>query len=142
MLSYNTVQPSKAAPIARSDGWWETNLPAIADPTINLAVCRRPTATGAFSPGNLSRVDDLSDEFAVVTLASDLPGRMSDAGYETPEMDTLASDIASLATQFAQIMDTDRVAIRLEIVETDACRRFYADYVTARLICTYVGTGT
>ena len=114
----------------------------IADPTTNLAVCRRPSATTAFNPTNLSRVDDLSGEFAVATLAADLPGRMSDAGYETPGMDALASDIACPATRFAQGTDTDRVAIRLKIVETDACRRFHADYVTAQLICTYVGPGT
>lgn len=67
---------------------------------------------------------------------------MRAAGYETLGMDALASDIARFATQFAQAMDTDRVAIRLEIVETDACRRFHADDVTARLICAYVGPGT
>ncbi len=131
-----------AATTARFGATWESDLSAIADSTTNLAVCRRPTATTAFNPKNLSQVDDLSGEFSVAALASNLPGRMSDAGYETPEMDALASDIASLATQFAQIMDTDRVAIRLEVVETDACRRFHADYVTARLICTYVGPGT
>ncbi|WP_294326435.1 DUF1826 domain-containing protein [uncultured Sphingomonas sp.] len=142
MLSYNTSQPSKVTPIARSNGGWGSNPPAIADPTTNLAVCRRPSATTAFNPRNLSRVDDLSSDFAVATLASDLPGRMSDAGYETPGMDALASDIACRATRFAQGTDTDRVAIRLEIVETDACRRFHADYVTARLICTDVGPVT
>lgn len=142
MLSYNTSQPSKVTPIARSNGGWGSNPPAIADPTTNLAVCRRPSATTAFNPTNLSRVDDLSGEFAVATLAADLPGRMSDAGYETPGMDALASDIACPATRFAQGTDTDRVAIRLKIVETDACRRFHADYVTAQLICTYVGPGT
>ncbi|MFD1034085.1 DUF1826 domain-containing protein [Sphingomonas hankookensis] len=121
---------------------WGSDLYAIADPTSSLAIWRRSTATAAFSPRNLSQVDDLSDEFAVATLAFDLPKRMSDAGYETPGMDALASDIASLATRFSQIMDIDRVALRLEVVETDACRRLHADYVTARLICTYVGPGT
>ena len=32
--------------------------------------------------------------------------------------------------------------MRLAIVTTDSCRKFHADYVKARLITTYVGTGT
>ena len=30
----------------------------------------------------------------------------------------------------------------LEVVRTDSCRKFHADYVTARLITTYLGEGT
>jgi len=39
-------------------------------------------------------------------------------------------------------MDTTAVAIRLEVIETNACRKFHADHVTARLICSYAGPGT
>ena len=34
------------------------------------------------------------------------------------------------------------MAVRLDVVDTDACRRFHADYVPLRLLCTYVGPGT
>ena len=33
-------------------------------------------------------------------------------------------------------------ALRLEVIETDACRRFHADFVTLRLLSSYVGPGT
>ncbi len=32
--------------------------------------------------------------------------------------------------------------LRLEVVETDACRRFHADFVTYRLLTTYCGAAT
>ena len=39
-------------------------------------------------------------------------------------------------------MKLDAVSVRLAIVTSDSCRKFHADYVKARLITTYVGTGT
>ena len=39
-------------------------------------------------------------------------------------------------------MDLARIELRLEVVRTDSCRKFHADYVSARLITTYVGAGT
>lgn len=32
--------------------------------------------------------------------------------------------------------------LRLDVVTTNACRKFHIDAVTARLVCTYRGTGT
>ena len=34
------------------------------------------------------------------------------------------------------------MAIRLEVVDTDACRRFHTDYTTLRLLTTYRGQAT
>ena len=56
--------------------------------------------------------------------------------------EALIEDAAALAERFAAIMEFDAVELRLEVVETDACRKFHADYVTARLITTYCGHGT
>jgi hypothetical protein len=54
----------------------------------------------------------------------------------------LVSDIAHLARCFCEALRLDRFEVRLEIVTTDSCRKFHADYVSARLITTYVGPGT
>ena len=54
----------------------------------------------------------------------------------------LAADAAMLADRFATIARCAEIALRLELVEGDACRRFHADYVWLRLITTYVGPGT
>jgi hypothetical protein len=32
--------------------------------------------------------------------------------------------------------------LRREVIETNACRRFHADFVTLRLLCSYVWLGT
>lgn len=59
-----------------------------------------------------------------------------------PERARLIDDIAALADGFAQVMATRWLRLRLDVVRTDACRRFHVDAVTARLVCTYRGTGT
>lgn len=47
-----------------------------------------------------------------------------------------------LAALHARLLGEQRVTIRLEVVETDACRKFHADFVTVRTITTYFGRGT
>lgn len=59
-----------------------------------------------------------------------------------PERTMLVDDVAALADIFAAQMKTPFVRVRLEPVSTNACRRFHVDKLTARLICTYRGTGT
>jgi len=39
-------------------------------------------------------------------------------------------------------MSAPYLRLRLDVVRTNACRKFHIDAVTARLICTYRGTGT
>ncbi len=58
------------------------------------------------------------------------------------ERDLLIDDIAALADIFAGPMDVAYLRLRLDAVATNACRRFHIDAVTARLVCTYRGTGT
>lgn len=59
-----------------------------------------------------------------------------------PERDRLEEDIAALADLFAGLMRARWLRLRLDVVTTNACRRFHIDAVTARLVCTYRGTGT
>jgi Protein of unknown function (DUF1826) len=54
----------------------------------------------------------------------------------------LHADMVMLANHFAAIMNLAEVEIRLEHITTNACKKFHADHVTARLICTYSGQGT
>jgi len=59
-----------------------------------------------------------------------------------PERDWLVADIAALAETFAMTFSASWLRLRLDVVETDACRRFHIDRVSARLVCTYRGSGT
>lgn len=54
----------------------------------------------------------------------------------------LRDDIRDLATRFAALMEVPAVRIRLEAINTNACRKVHADYTDLRLITTYWGPGT
>lgn len=58
------------------------------------------------------------------------------------ERSLLIDDIAALAEMFGQVMRAPFLRLRLDVVTTNACRKFHIDAVTARLVCTYRGTGT
>lgn len=80
--------------------------------------------------------------------------RPSDAGdamtdlfdsYALPHCDkrsTLVDDVAALAQLFGNVMQTPFIRLRLDVINTNACRKFHTDVITARLLCTYRGTGT
>ena len=59
-----------------------------------------------------------------------------------PERVRLIEDIAAQTTIFAGLMDAAFLRLRLDVIAHDACRKFHIDAITARLICTYRGTGT
>lgn len=88
---------------------------------------------------DLDTIDDVS-----VDIDADAPldSTLRDAGYPGAVVVPLAGDIGLLIRRHAALTGEDRLSLRLEVVETDACRRFHADYVTLRLLCTYAGPGT
>ncbi|MEO1239643.1 MAG: DUF1826 domain-containing protein [Pseudomonadota bacterium] len=79
-------------------------------------------------------VHGVGDTVAQLCDAHDLPGG--------PERDWLQSDIAALAEVFCDLMDVRFLRFRLDVIETNACRKFHIDAIRARLLCTYRGTGT
>ncbi len=54
----------------------------------------------------------------------------------------LAEDVGALADRFATILSVRHLSVRVELVRSDACRKFHRDALRARLICTYSGPGT
>ena len=58
------------------------------------------------------------------------------------EKKILINDILRLATLFEATTKSDNIKLQLEIVTTDMCRLFHADYYRQRLLCTYLGPGT
>ncbi len=54
----------------------------------------------------------------------------------------LQSDIGSLALRFADLMGAPYLRVRFSAVTNNSCRKFHVDAITARLICTYRGSGT
>ncbi|WP_206244488.1 DUF1826 domain-containing protein [Novosphingobium terrae] len=102
-------------------------------------------------PADLAWLDhhdwDQIDDIDAIVLLDDLHGEvidlMRESFYPTGEQGSaLASEIISLAAYFADLMGSTSLRLRLEVVETDACRKFHTDHVAARLLSTFSGQGT
>lgn len=121
-------------------------LGAILMPRVTLALWMRvlpPDVAVWLDAIDVGTIDDIALTCAMARADVEIADAMAAAGYPAViEMHWLRDDIASLVRRFAAILDIDAVAIRLDVIETDACRRFHADYVTARAITTYRGSGT
>lgn len=143
------LEPKSSAPFHAEIAWPNharrtmsgDGLAAISDEGVNLAIWQRADAP-TIAAGDLDDVDDVAVTLWVAELAEAVPAALVAARFGARDGAMLARDIVDLATRFAALLAIDRVAIRLEVVETDACRRFHADYVAVRLICSYVGPGT
>lgn len=128
----------------------------VADTPEGLSALHRPGCAAAIwrrqpLPAFQSWIDALDPELlpkARVILrpdaVRDAASRVCDASGTPagPERDRLVDDIAALADIFAGLMKARWLRLRLDVVTTNACRRFHIDAVTARLVCTYRGIGT
>ena len=59
-----------------------------------------------------------------------------------PQRRWLVADIAALAATVFPLTEARFLRLRLDVITTNACRKFHIDAVRARLVCTYRGTGT
>jgi hypothetical protein len=131
------VLQSNAALSASSDVFSE-----LLDPACNLAIWKRPPRQ---SFENLLRDDTRNVRFETdrKSLHQLLSQELREAGYsETAERNELIDDISLLADCYCRILDSVKFEVRLEVVTTNSCRKWHADYVNARLIATYAGSGT
>lgn len=95
---------------------------------------------GALEPSQLPktrlilRPEKVRDALDQLFWAAGLP--------DEPERLALRDDIVNLCETFSGLMNAPYLRVRLDVVTTNACKKFHIDAVTARLICTYRGTGT
>ncbi|KPQ31408.1 MAG: Protein of unknown function (DUF1826) [Porphyrobacter sp. HL-46] len=117
-------------------------LGAIRDEACNLAIWQR-AAVADFTPLTSGAPQDLRFETSLADLPGALRSGLAENGFAGDALhDILIADAALLARLFCEVLELARFELRLEIVRSDSCRRFHADYVRARLITTYVGAGT
>ena len=128
----------------------------VADTPEGMSALHRPGCAAAIwrrqpLPGFQSWIDGLDGDVLPRARVILRPEAVRDAASEVcdasgtpagPERDRLVDDIAALAGIFAGLMQARWLRLRLDVVTTNACRRFHIDAVTARLVCTYRGTGT
>lgn len=120
-------------------------LEAVARPEVHLAVWTRPlpAALAWLSALDFTKIDDLDFETSLDAAEAEIAEGLAEAGYPAGDRaDALLDEILGHACRFAAIQRLDAVTIRLEVIETDACRKFHADHVPARLLTTLVGSGT
>lgn len=119
-------------------------LAEIRDPQCSLAVWQRGVPADFAPLVEQGAQDDLRFVSDVAGLPDRLLGALPAAGFGGPPAlhAALAADAACLAALFCDACDLAAFELRLEVVRGDSCRRFHADYVTARLITTYLGEGT
>ena len=135
--------PLSPDPVTVAAGPRTDVLREIAREGIDLALWERsldPALVQELSALDLDGIDDLLLVCDAGGVATQLGALLRDSGY--PESSLLCTDIAALAARHAAVLGDRHVRIRLEVVETDACRKFHADFVTVRTITTYRGRGT
>jgi Protein of unknown function (DUF1826) len=117
-------------------------LHAIRDEDVSIAIWER-SAPASVAAMPIKDIKNVRFQSALGELPDTLEVAFANAGFASGvARNTLITDILMLANRFAAVMDAGEVEIRLEHVTTNACKKFHGDYVTARLICTYVGQGT
>ncbi|MEM1233220.1 MAG: DUF1826 domain-containing protein [Pseudomonadota bacterium] len=108
--------------------WEREPLAAFQNWIDGLSEYELPKARIILRPGDVQRaMTDLFDSYAL-------------AACDARTM--LIDDVAALAHIFSHLVDAPFLRLRLDVITTNACRKFHTDLLTARLICTYRGTGT
>ncbi|WP_050783293.1 DUF1826 domain-containing protein [Methylobacterium nodulans] len=121
-------------------------LRTIRRPGINLVLWQRRLPE-AVERRLVTHPTDALPQLRLVTrpsrVAADLAGCMDRlAVVDADTAKWLVADITGLAATLANLCGAARVAIRLEVVEGDACRFFHTDTIALRLATTYRGRGT
>ncbi|MEL6169010.1 MAG: DUF1826 domain-containing protein [Pseudomonadota bacterium] len=138
-----TIEAADRA-VARVDG--SASLGAFLDPGCSAAVWSRQTPSKVQSW--LDGLDPALLPCGRVVLGSNAVARTVGHLFDLAgmpvgsERDWLQRDIVDLAEVFADLMQVKYLRLRLDAVTTNACRKFHVDAITARLVCTYRGTGT
>lgn len=120
-------------------------LTRIADPAVQLAIWsrRRSPMLDWIDRLEWDAIDDIDAPITGPDFLPAIKRLLCDADYpRTVQGERLVSEIEGQAMRFAQLMDCLDLRLRLEVIETDACRKFHMDYVRARLLMTLAGEGT
>ncbi|MDG5487260.1 DUF1826 domain-containing protein [Sphingomonas sp. BGYR3] len=87
-------------------------------------------------------IDDVELTLDLPVGVDTLALNLAVSGYPSAAAHALAEDILALAMVQARATGSNALSMRLQVVETDSCRKFHADYVTRRLLTTYAGQAT
>lgn len=134
--------PGRAGAVEQAD---PSILTAVATPDVHLAIWWRSVPRALHWIGSLDwrMIDDLNFVASIAGIDDEIADGLVEAGYPADAHGAaLGAEIANLPRRFADIFNLAAVKLRLEVIDTDACRRFHADMVVARLLTTFSGQGT
>jgi hypothetical protein len=120
-------------------------LSAVLSPAINLAIWERRLSSdlaNVIAGEDWTRLGAVRLTGQVSELSCLLVDGLAAKGISASGASMLAEDITALARCCATVMDGETLDVRLEMITGNSCRKFHADYVTARLITTYCGRAT
>jgi Protein of unknown function (DUF1826) len=102
-----------------------------------------PAIAGALDAVPAANLPKLRLSGPLAAIESGLRQGLAEAGFGPDWLaNWLVEDIGAWGRLFQEVTGADRLRIRLESVEDDACRRFHTDNMRYRLVCTYRGPGT
>jgi hypothetical protein len=107
---------------------------------VNLAIWEH--AGGPTLPADLGAVDDIDRAIALAHAEPELRDALIEAGYPPEAIGEWTAMLSDYARLLGELADCAQVSVRLEVIDSDACRKFHGDYVTLRLIATLAGPGT
>lgn len=137
---------TESAPLGAGVAGTAADLAAIYNQGCAVAIWRRQP-----SPGFQSWIDGLEPERLPKAREIVRPRNVRKTVLriceesETPdcfERERLVADVSALAEIFVGVTNAPCLQVRLDVVTTNACRKFHIDAITSRLVCTYRGTGT
>lgn len=120
-------------------------LSSILKPTVQLVLWQRlrPDTLGWIDALDWTEIDDINSEVTGPEWSIGIAALLSEAGYpQSAAGNALTRELSERAAAFAALLKCDRLNLRLEVIETDACRKFHMDSVTARLLMPLHGPGT
>lgn len=115
-----------------------SELRAIHEPTVNIAICERDVTHLE------SEAECLLQEELTIKCDGTVQEMKSQLGEELGSFaaDMLYQDVVQLLNRFAAITQESEFRLTLTTVNTNMCGRFHADINKVRLLCTYTGPGT
>ncbi|MEM8736824.1 MAG: DUF1826 domain-containing protein [Planctomycetota bacterium] len=121
------------------------------DPTVLRSIKQEECSLTIWERTPLARMEQLLEgapkdirlDTSLAGIGSSFSNALVTHGFAKPfAHPLLVEDVSGLAELYCSILGIDELEVRLEVVTTNSCRKFHADYVTARLITTYVGAGS
>lgn len=131
-------QPSATFRVGRAPHLWQ----AVHQEGVNVVQERRVVSADVLACARLAA--DNEREAAEITIRSGehTPAAVFRHLPDHPGRAALEDDVRALITRFCALAPFGSVRAKLHAVHHGQCRKFHADYVGLRLLCTYAGPGT